>query len=225
MEFTRRRLLGTAAVTAASAASVVVFSTDTVAYESSTTVGSDPSVRVEWRETYNGAVVERGDEEDGPVLGIGNAQPGDSGTVAFRVVPETDDEAVRALFSLSVTGNAENGRNEPELASGDDTPDRGELADAIETAVWYDTGSFGVDGLGGCDGERNAAESTIVDGTLADADKALADGVQLGGDCLGADESVCVGISWSLPKSVGNRIQGDSVETKLAFTVEPCGGP
>jgi len=226
VEFTRRRLLGTAAVTAASAAGVAVFSTDAVAYEASTAVGSGPSIRVDWRETYNGTVVERGDETaSGPVLGVGDAQPGDSGSLAFRVTPELNDGRVRAWFSLSVTENEENGRNEPERAAGDRTPDRGELADAIETVVWYDTGSFGVDGLGGCDGDRDAAESTVVDGTLVDANDALADGVRLGGDCLGADESVCVGISWSLPASVGNRIQGDGVETALSFTVEPCGGP
>lgn len=222
VRFTRRRLLSVAAVGATAATGIGVFSDDAVAYESSTTVGSEPTCRLEWRETYNGSVVESGDQDvDGPILGVGNAQPGDSGSLAFRVSPETEDGA-RVIFSLTVTENAENGRNEPEMKAGDDSPDRGELGDAIETAVWYDTGSFGVSGLGGCDGTRDTAETTVVDGSLLDAHETLDDGVQLGGDCLAAGDGVCVGISWSLPASLGNKIQGDSVETDLSFTVEPC---
>lgn len=224
MGVTRRQLLRTAAVGGAAAVGVSALSSSTVAYQDFTTVGEEPAVRVDWRETYNGDVVESGDEDDGPVLHVGNAQPGDSGKLAFRVTPETGEDGARTWFSLAVTENAENGRNEPELAAGDDTPDRGELADAVEAAVWYDTGSFGVSGFGGCDGDRDTAEETLVQGSLLDVDDALADGVPLGGDCLSADEGVCVGVSWSLPASVGNRIQGDSVETDLSFTVEPCGG-
>jgi len=224
VKFTRRRLLSSAAIgTAASVTSLAVVSSDAVAYQSSTTVGSDPELRLEWQETYNDSVVDAGNETaDGPVLDIGNAQPGDSGTLAFRVAPETGDAGASARFSLSLTGNHENDRNEPELAAGDMTADRGELADALEVSAWYDTGSFGVSGLGGCDGDLDTAETTLVDGSLVDADAALSEGVPLGDDCLGPDSTACVGISWSLPKSAGNLIQGDSVETSLSFTVEPC---
>lgn len=222
MKYTRRRLLSATGVSVAFGTALTAFSADTVAYQSSTTVGDDVSVRVDWRETYNGSVVESEDETaEGPVLNVGNAQPGDSGTLAFRVTPETEDGA-RVGFSLSVTENAENGRNEPERKASDPNPDSGELADVVETAVWYDTGAFGVSEMGGCDGDRSAAETTLVDGSLLDADDALADGVRLGGDCLPADEGVCLGIEWSLPASSGNAIQGDSVETNLSFTVEPC---
>ncbi|MUV60174.1 hypothetical protein [Halobacterium sp. CBA1126] len=207
---------------AASIAGLTALASDAVAYQSSTTVGSDPSVRVDWRETYNGAVVDGGDEQDGPVLDVGNAQPGDSGTVAFRVTPNTDQSA-RAWFSLALTENSENGRNEPERSAGDTTGDRGELADALDVVLWYDTGSLGVSGLGGCDGDRDAAETTLVNGSLVEADAELAEGVRLGGGCIDPDSAVCVGLSWSLPASTGNRIQGDSVGTSLSFTVESCG--
>lgn len=223
VRFTRRRLLGVAAAGAASAAGVAVASSGTVAHQSSTTVGSGPTIRVDWTETYNGAVVDAGSDDDGPALSIGNAYPGDSGSLAFRVRPESDGD-IQATFSLAVTANEEHGRNEPELAAGDDTPDTGELADAIETAVWYDTGAFGVDGLGGCDGDRDAAETVLVDGSLADAGAELDDGVRLGGDCIPSGDGVCVGISWSLPAPVGNRIQGDSVGTTLSFTTASCDG-
>lgn len=224
MKFTRRRLLSTAAVGASASATILaVGSSDAVAYESSTTVDDDPALRVDWRETYNGSVVDAGDEStEGPALSIGNATPGDSGTLAFRVTPENGSEGVNASFALSLTANDENGRNEPERAAGDTTADRGELGDALEVAAWYDTGAFGVSGLGGCDGDRDTAETLLVDGSLVDADAALSEGVPLGDDCLAPDSSVCVGISWSLPRSVGNRIQGDSIETSLSFTVESC---
>jgi hypothetical protein len=225
MELSRRRLLGAAAAGgAASATGVALLSSDAVAYQSSTTVGSEPAIRVDWRETYNGSVVDAGDETaEAPALDIGTAQPGDSGTLAFRVAPGPDSEPVHASVSLSLTANDENGVNEPERAAGDTTTDRGELADALEVAAWYDTGSFGVPGLGGCDGNRDAAETTLVDGSLVDADAALSEGVPLGGDCLDPDSAVCVGMAWSLPESVGNRIQSDGVETSLSFTVESCG--
>lgn len=224
MKFTRRRLLSTAAIgTSVSVAGVGLTSSDAVAYQSSTTMGSEPSVRVNWRETYNGSVVEAGDETaDGPVLNIGNAQPGDSGSLAFQVTPETSNGAANVRFSLSLDGNNENGRNEPERSAGDTTADRGELGDALVVAAWYDTGSFGVAGLGGCDGDLDAAETVLVDGSLVDADAALADSVSLGGECLEGNSAACVGISWSLPASVGNRIQGDSVDVSLHFTVESC---
>jgi len=223
VEFSRRRLLGVAAASAASVAGVAAASSDAIAHQSATTLGSEPAVRVEWTETHNGTVVESGSEEDGPVLGVGNAQPGDSGSLAFRVTPESGEAGARVRFSLAVTENAENGRNEPERTAGDDTPSRGELADAVETAVWYDTGSLGIGGLGGCDGDRDAAETVLVDGSLAAVDDALADGVRLGGECIPPDGGVCVGLSWALPASTGNRVQGDSVDTTLAFTAEPCG--
>lgn len=224
MKLTRRRLLSTAVVGASvSVTGLTMASSDAVAYQSSTTVDSDPAIRVDWRETYNGSGVDAGDgTTDEPALNIGNAHPGDSGTLAFRVTPEDDDRGVSASMSLALTANNENGRNEPERSAGDTTDERGELADALNVAVWYDTGSLGVSGLGGCDGDLDVAETVLVDGSLVDADAALAEGVPLGGDCLDPTSAVCVGISWSLPRSVGNRIQGDSVETSLSFTVEPC---
>jgi hypothetical protein len=225
VKYTRRRLLSATGVGVAFGTALTAFSADTVAYQSSTTMGETVEVRLDWRETYNGSVVDSGDETaEGPVLNVGNAQPGDSGTLAFRVTPETEDGA-RVGFSLSVTENAENGKNEPEGKAPDPNPDGGELGDAIQTAVWYDTGPLGVSELGGCDGDRDPAETTLVDGSLLDADAALADGIRLGGDCLPADEGVCIGIEWSLPASSGNAIQGDSVRTDLSFTVESCDAP
>lgn len=218
MKFTRRRLLSVAGVGVASAATFTALSTGSVAYQSSTTVGSEPTIRVDWRETYNGSVVESGGENDGPIFDLGNVLPGDSGTLAFRVTPETEEGGAHATFALELTASTHNTDSEPAAETTADS----DIGDAIQTAVWYDTGTFGVEGFGGCDGNRDAAETTLVDGTLRDADIELRDGVPLGGDCLGADQSVCVGIEWSLPASTGNPIQGDSAETRLSFTVEPC---
>jgi hypothetical protein len=216
VKFTRRRLLSVAGVGFASAATYVTLSPEAVAYQASTTVGTQQTVRIEWRETYNGAVVESSADGDRPVLGIRNALPGDAGTVAFRVTPETEGGA-RVSFSLEVTDTAENEPTEPSQK----TTDQQSILDAVQTTAWYDTGSFGVSRLGGCDGNLDTAETTIVDGTLRDADQTLRNGVQLDG-CLQQDEEVCVGIAWSLPTTVGNAIQNDRVATTLSFTVEPC---
>jgi hypothetical protein len=226
VDLSRRRLLGSVAATGAvSVTGLGVFASDTVAYTDSTTIGTQPSVQVEWRETYNGDILETSaDSTDGPVLHIDNVQPGDQGTLAFRV-SAAEDVSARTVFSLAMTENAENGINEPERKAGDDSggPGNGELGDALEVVVWFDTGAYGVNGLGGCDGTRDPGEETLVDGSLVDADAALADGVPLGGDCLEPGQSTCVGISWSLPASTGNLVQTDRVGTDLSFTVQSCG--
>lgn len=223
MNLPRRRLLAGAGIGAATVLGFPAVSSRAVAYTETTTVGDGPNAQVSWRETYNGAVVDSSDESDGPVLDVANAQPGDSGTVAFNVTANAET-SVRTWFSLAVTANDENGRNEPERKAGDETPDRGELADAIETTVWFDTGSFGVSSFGSCDGTRSPGETVVYDGSLTGATAALGDGVLLADDreCLSGDEGVCVGIAWSLPETTGNRIQGDSVSTALSFTVESC---
>ena len=223
MNLSRRRLLASAGIGAATVLGFPALSSRAGAYTETTTVGDGPRAQVSWRETYNGAIVDSSSESDGPVLDVANAQPGDSGTVAFTVTANAET-SVRTWFSLAVTGNDENGRNEPERKAGDETPDRGELADAIATTVWFDTGSFGVASFGGCDGTREPGETIVYNGSLTGASAALGDGVLLADEteCLTSDEGVCMGIAWSLPESTGNRIQGDSVSTSLSFTVESC---
>lgn len=226
MDLSRRRLLGSVAATGAvSVTGLGVFATDGIAYTESTTVGTQPSVRIEWRETYNGDIVETGTESaDGPILHIDDVQPGDQGTLAFRVSP-AEDVAARTTFSLSMTGNAENGINEPERKAGDASTGEGngELADALDLVVWFDTGAYGVERLGGCDATHDPGETTLVDGSLVDADAALNDGVLLGEECLGIDESTCIGISWALPEATGNLVQTDRIGTDLSFAVQSCG--
>jgi hypothetical protein len=219
----RRRLLAATGIGAATLVGLPAVSSRAVAYTETTTVGDGPRIQVSWRETYNGAVVDSSSESDGPVLDVANAQPGDSGTIAFNVTAD-GESSVRTWFSLAVTANDENGRNEPERKAGDETPDRGELADGIETTVWFDTGSYGIASFGGCDGEKSPGETVVYDGSLTGASAALGDGVLLADDreCLSGDEGVCVGIAWSLPETAGNRIQGDSVSASLSFTVESC---
>ncbi|MEF8773053.1 hypothetical protein [Halodesulfurarchaeum sp.] len=224
MTLSRRRLLAATSIGAATVLGFPAVSSRALAYPETTTVGDAPSAQISWRETYNGAVVDSSDAGGGPVLDVSNAQPGDSGTVAFSVTPDTET-SIRTWFSLAVTANDENGRNEPERKAGDETPDRGELADAIKTTVWFDTGSFGVSSFGGCNGTRSPGETVVYDGSLTGAGAALGDGVLLADEreCLSGDEGVCVGVAWSLPESAENRIQGDGVSTSLSFTVESCG--
>ena len=72
-----------------------------------------------------------------PVFTLDDVKPGDSGEVTISV-HICDNPAFLQLFG-SITENAENGQNDPELAAeGEDGDGIGELADAIEVCVWYD---------------------------------------------------------------------------------------
>jgi hypothetical protein len=226
VDLSRRRLLGSVAATGAvSVTGLGLFAGDGIAYTDSTITQTQPSVRIEWRETYNGDVVETGTESAaGPILHIDDVQPGDYGTLAFRVTP-AENVAARTAFSLELTENAENGINEPERKAGDNSagPGNGEVAEALQVDAWFDTGVYGVEQLGGCDATHDPGETTLVDGSFLDAHDALVDGVTLGEGCLEPDESACVGISWALPASTGNVVQTDRIGTDLSFTVQSCG--
>ena len=69
-----------------------------------------------------------------PVFTLEDVKPGDSGEVTISV-HICDNPAY--LYLAGELTQAENGQSEPE-ADADDTPDQGDLADAIEVCVWYD---------------------------------------------------------------------------------------
>ena len=246
----RKMLVGLGAVGVASAGAglgTTAYFNDTETFANNElTAGSlDLFVHVDYSEdqgsyaqysTPNGTFVD-GDavgetvEEDGIVLQEGqplsiqvsDLKPGDSGEgeFCFSIV----DNPAYMWMCGELTANAENGQSEPEMDD-DDTPDEGELADAMQVTVSYCTP----------DGEKG---DDIVSGSLADVMLALQAGVPLSGDgdpnapladrptFDGVTEAFtdgepnideqCVCFTWEVPTSVENEIQTDSVEFDFEF--------
>lgn len=208
-----------------------------VEFNQSTTlqVNGELNLRLDWRETYNGEVVEgdgtfgdRGDYRDGvsgALIDLGNVMPGDRGTVTVSPRPMLDGEPapgrVYMWFEVGSNPYRENGVVEPEVRAGDTTPGEGELQDHVDASVWYDNGFMEA---GGCDGTFSVGESELASGSFAEVISELSgpEEATVVRDCLGADESVCIGLEWSLPEGVGNVVQSDSVEFGLGFAVESC---
>jgi hypothetical protein len=170
--------------------------------------------------------------DPGPVISLPNVLPGDSGVVVVGLEAQPvdiDDEGVDVWLQIGLTGNAENGVNEPEsLEPGEDDPlgpgsgdaDSGELADEVEIRVWKD-GGF----MTGCDGDYDSlSETSLANDSLAAVSSTdpLADG-ELVVECLPQGSARCVGFRWELPEGTGNHIQGDSAGFDLRFHGQSCG--
>lgn len=244
--FTRRRVLtgigsfGALGFVGAAARPALGF--DPVDMNRTTRVSeAEVNLVVDWRATHNGDVVSSTgfetteDRPDAPAIDISSVLPGDEGSLTIRVsVPSADEvEEPRPLdvgFRIDSFEAAENGLNEPEADSGDDSPSRGELQDAIDATVWYDVGSAGVDYVGACNGTREPGEPVVADGSLADVARSLSEPRRLdphdgtGRECLTPGSSVCLSLSWRLDETVTNVVQSDSVSFAVDFRATPCDG-
>jgi hypothetical protein len=144
-----------------------------------------------------------------PALDVGNALPGDSGTLSV---------------GLFVAPDSESGRIWMRLEGGD-----GSLGEAVGIRMWYDTGIFGV---GGCQGAENGtAVDTITPGnaTLATPGQ-LADGIEINPGIfdngeINPGDRVCVALAWSLPIDVGNDLQNASTDFELGFVAVSADDP
>lgn len=219
-------------------------------YAATTEPGDGPRIRVAWNSTYNGEPIagdsnetngDSGDSEtpvesndtsrngsdssttsepaldgydpsvSGPLINESNVLPGDSGTTAVGLYPEEMDARVR-LFVTDGSG---------------DGPVSGALAEAIDVALWYDIGFFGI---GGCQGTESVPDDPAVETTLRDlGDRYGPDGdgfaIKNGvGDCLEEGEHICLGFAWRIDESITNAYQGTSASFGLQFRAEQCGG-
>ena len=95
-----------------------------------------------------------------PVFTLDDVKPGDSGEVTISL--HICDNPAYVYLAGELT-QAENGQSEPE-ADADDTPDQGDLADAIEVCVWYDEDCDNVYEPTGT-GERQELEVALVSDT------------------------------------------------------------
>jgi len=211
----------------------------------------DRRVRVAWYERYNGAFQESHDgtapgfdaaldpdtapayvdeatyvtSVTGPVLSIGNALPGDEGTlvVGLEVVDDGDfvAEPLDIWLQARLAADAENDINGPEKAAGDTTATDGELDDHVVVELWHDGAP-----LQSCNGRRDFLE-TLESPIVASSPLSVAFGP--GSDVSDVDgrrvirsldpgQTRCLALSWSFPENTAtNAAQGDSVTFDLAF--------
>lgn len=169
--------------------------------------------------------------EPGAVIGLDNVMPGDEGVVVIGLLSEDAD--ARVWFTLDLLETPENGHYEPEISAGDssDGATDGELQDAIDVELWYDTGVGG-----GCDGVKGTTEDFVsglstlgtLDGTLAQVAADTDQGIELdfdllGSGCLPAGVERCVAFQWSFPDAPdNNQSQTDGVSFSLRFATVAC---
>ncbi len=242
LRFSRRQLLASASVVGAAGLGVArgnrrVSGTDP-AYPNVTYAATQgPSLQVGWHATYDDgregnplrSVSPGTDEWDhantdayadeldadgpaGPVIDFDDVVPGDSGTLSVGLYVEPDSEPGTVWVRRTLAGG-------------------GALATAVDVALWYDTGLFGV---GGCRGaEESGFGEPVVSGTLAQPETALAAtgtfdaGLRLdpglaSARCLTPGERLCLGFAWSIDERVGNAYQGAGTRFALEFGAVSC---
>ncbi|MFB6070930.1 MAG: hypothetical protein ABEJ76_07885 [Halanaeroarchaeum sp.] len=230
-DLSRRRLLRDLGIAGIATGGLAFVTTgDAVAYQQASTFQTDAAVDVlvEWRETYNGAVLETGatdPDPTAPLISLTDVQPGDEGVLAFRVsvaAAAEPEQTVSLVMDAAITDEAENGITEPERAAGDDTSD-GELADHVRAEVWYDAGLFG-----GCNGTLEPGNPILAEGSLREVAGAISADPLANpggdGDCFGLEDSVCLGLHWWLPTGGEevNVYQSDGATFDLSFGAVQC---
>ncbi|MFB6125427.1 MAG: hypothetical protein ABEJ59_05660 [Halanaeroarchaeum sp.] len=218
----RRSLLRDLGVAGVATSGLAYLATgESVAMKQSTTVASDAGadLLVEWREEYNGAVLEEGATDPGPsvpVVGLEKVLPGDEGVVNFRV---TAASVAEDLDGITVQMNAE----ATESSGVDTEPERraggggsADLGDHVRARAWYDEGLFR-----DCTGTQSMTNAEVASGTLTEVVDAL-DGLLLetgDGACFAEGDGVCFALRWWIPDggSADNAFQEDSVAFDLFF--------
>lgn len=106
-----------------------------------------------------------------PVIDLQDVKPGDKGEITISM--HLFDNPGYIWFGGSLVENSDNGISEPE-SEVDDTPNRGDLAEAIQAKLWYDDD---------CDNKHdtgNACMQLVVDNTDSMGNQMSEDGVFVG---------------------------------------------
>jgi predicted ribosomally synthesized peptide with SipW-like signal peptide len=184
-----------------------------------------------------------------PLLDISDVKPGDFGEVTFSIHVFNNPAYIWLVGGLRA--NEENGYTDPERADGDGDRSgpngRGELLDAIETAVWHDNGDnvLGDDGGGvseNLDSPHDVAnrssiavsqsEAIVFQGSLRELLSELSNGgipldadprsESSGRDCFPYSTTRYFAMAWWLPVDHANEIQTDRAAFDLGFYTEQC---
>ncbi|MFH1648199.1 MAG: TasA family protein [Patescibacteria group bacterium] len=145
-----------------------------------------------------------------------DVKPGDSGENTISLHVYNNNAYICA--SISNLTNADNGCTEPE-GDVDNTcnnpgPGEGELQNALVMSIWRDNGAV----ANSCNNIKDADEDYLVEnvnpqeGTWALYDSNTGP--------LAGDTTTCIGVSWSLPASVENIVQTDSLSGDISFYAE-----
>lgn len=246
---TRRRILGVLGTTGIVTMGAAKAQSQPVSYNRRRSVNTQADgvdLQVDWKEWYNGTVLKSQDtptsrdEDSRPLIELAGVMPGDSGRVAIGLSVTTErgrpppmEIAMRVREYPS--SRAENGRTEPEVKAGDDSPDLGELQDHLDVLLWYDTG-IRIDDTpiyGACDASFGVGDVELASGTLAEVavtdesgtyrllDATPGDGADQN-PCLRPNEAMCLGFEWSIAPESSNVIQGDSVSFAIEFGARQC---
>ncbi|MBB6647623.1 SipW-dependent-type signal peptide-containing protein [Halobellus ruber] len=238
----RRMLAGLGAVGLASAGAGLgtsAYFSDEESFENNTlTAGElDLSVQANVYE-YQGAA-------NGGGQSFGGVQNGQAPTVAQQLADVKPGDYSWGAFCFSIVDNPgyiwaggelaendENGQTEPEMAVDSTTgAGNGELADAAEVTLFYADPSF--DPGAQSRPSESSFSDVLFEGTLRETLAYLGTGVPLDADpsAVGRQaftgtpeesfgEDVCLAFAWEVPTSVGNEIQGDSVEFDITFLAQ-----
>lgn len=132
---------------------------------------------------------------------VSNVYPGATGSVSVTLTNSGTIGGTLTASIISVT-NAPGATPEPEAAL--PTTDNGELGANMLVTIWVDT-----DG----DGSLDSGENSLYSGTLNAATSSLTVGSLVGG------ASTHIGISYSVPTTVGNVIQGDICTFSIQYVL------
>ena len=174
----------------------------------------DESVVTSWTATNLGA--------QHKFFWFNDVKPGDFGedTISLHV----DNDAWLRLVINAVT-DADNTCTEPELIAegGVTCGTDGELRENLLFSVWLDQGitpGFQNNGdVGEGDNIRNHNEPTIIASGTIDTGGEIWNLADAGGLYLIGGQTAYFGIDWSLPGSVGNDTQTDSMSATMEFQV------
>lgn len=200
-----------------------------------------PSVETMFRDQF----ADLPDDWARPLVELEDVKPGDSGEITFSLHLFDNPGYIR--MNGRCLENAENSIIEPEAgaANEDGLGGRvgGELTQAIQVTLWYDDGDntpqsdeeiifegsldrlqcLLCDGLP-LDGQPASPFSSVNFATQAAVGQGpmAADGANEARQCFENSTTHHIGLTWELPRDVGNEVQGDSNRFDLGFYTQQC---